>query len=122
LARLGRAPTQAELDSVTAPLLDALQVMHAANFLHRKISPDNVMIRIDGIPVLVDFGSLGVVKPGYSPHEQYSSNASQHGPWSDLYALGGTLYRAVTGEPPKEALLRLETYNMPSAMQAAKGR
>jgi serine/threonine protein kinase len=122
LARLGRLPTQAELDSVTSPLLDALQVMHAANFLHRKISPDNIIIRLDGIPVLVDFGALSVVKAGYSPHEQYSSNGSRQGPWSDLHAFGGTLYRAVTGVPPKEALLRLEKDTMPSAIQAAKGK
>src|SRR5689334_4373819 len=111
LNSLGRLPTQGELDSVVAPLLDALQMMHAENFLHRDIAPDNIIVRADGSPVLLDFGAArravaemsrtmtGIVKAGYSPHEQYSSDSRLQGPWSDLYALGGTLYRAVTGTP-----------------------
>ena len=54
LKSLGRSPTQQELNSVTAPLLDALQVMHGAKFLHRDIAPDNIIIRTDGTPVLLD--------------------------------------------------------------------
>ena len=47
---LGRPPTQEELDSIVAPLLDALQMMHAENFLHRDIAPDNIIVRADGTP------------------------------------------------------------------------
>src|SRR5262249_49537228 len=102
---LGRPPTQAELDAIVVPLLGALEggleMMHAANFLHRDIAPDNIIVRGDGTPVLLDFGAArravaemsrsltGIVKAGYSPHEQYSSNNRLQGPWSDLYALGG---------------------------------
>ena len=63
----------------------------------------------------------GIVKAGYSPHEQYSSDSRLQGPWSDLYALGGTLYRAVTGQTPEEATLRVDEDHMPPAAQAAKG-
>ena len=62
----------------------------------------------------------GIVKAGYSPHEQYSSDSRLQGPWSDLYALGGTLYRAVTGHPPEEATLRVDEDHMPPAAQVAR--
>src|ERR1700674_3548886 len=133
LGGLGRPPSQEELDAISAPLLDALEVMHTANFLHRDIAPDNIIIRTDSTPVLLDFGSArravaemsrsltGIVKAGYSPHEQYSSDSRLQGPWSDLYALGGTFYRAVTGKPPEEATLRFDRDHMLPAAQAAKG-
>jgi serine/threonine protein kinase len=132
LNSLGRPPTQEELDSIVAPLLDALQMMHAENFLHRDIAPDNIIVRADGTPVLLDFGAArravaemsrtmtGIVKAGYSPHEQYSSDSRLQGPWSDLYALGGTLYRAVTGTPPEEATLRVDEDHMPPASQLGR--
>ena len=109
------------------------EMMHAANFLHRDIAPDNIIVRADGTPVLLDFGAArravaemsrsltGIVKAGYSPHEQYSSDGRLQGPWSDLYALGGTLYRAVTGKPPEEATLRVDEDHMPPAAKAAQG-
>ncbi|MGE0848249.1 MAG: protein kinase [Hyphomicrobiaceae bacterium] len=135
LSGLGRPPTQDELDAIVAPLLAALEMMHASDFLHRDIAPDNIIVRADGSPVLLDFGAArravaemsrtmtGIVKAGYSPHEQYSSDSRLQGPWSDLYALGGTLYRAVTGHPPEEATLRVDEDHMPTAAQAAwKGR
>ena len=133
LAGLGRSPTQEELDRIVAPILDALQMLHAENFLHRDIAPDNIVVRDDGTPVLLDFGAArravaemsrtltGIVKAGYSPHEQYSVDGRLQGPWSDIYALGGTLYRAVTGKTPEEAALRVDEDHMPAAAQAARG-
>jgi len=133
LKALGRPPTQDELDRIAAPLLDALEMMHAQNFLHRDIAPDNIIVRPDGTPVLLDFGTArravaeksraltGIVKAGYSPQEQYASDSRLQGPWSDLYAFGGTLYRAVTGRAPEEATLRFDEDRMPSATKAAKG-
>ena len=133
LTSLGRPPTQEELDAIVAPLLDALETLHAQNFLHRDIAPDNIIVRADGTPVLLDFGAArravaeatraltGMIKAGYSPHEQYTSNSRLQGPWSDLYALGGTLYRAVTGQAPEEATLRVGDDRMPSAVKAANG-
>ncbi len=118
LKSLGRAPTQAELDGIAEPLLDALAMMHAADFLHRDIAPDNILLRSDGSPLLIDFGSArqiaagmtstftGVVKDGYSPIEQYSTGSRSQGPWTDIYAFGATLYSAVTGRPPDDATLR----------------
>ena len=141
LRDLGRRPTQGELDAILHPLLHALELMHGANFLHRDIAPDNIIIRPDGTPVLLDFGAArrsssetelapkaasrpltGVVKAGYSPHEQYSSDGRMQGPWSDLYALGGTLYRAVAGKAPEEATLRFDEDLMASAAELGRGR
>ena len=135
LKDLGRPPAQEELDAIVAPLLDALEIMHAADFLHRDIAPDNIIVRPDGSPVLLDFGAsrramaqmsralTGIVKAGYSPHEQYASDSRLQGPWSDLYALGGTLYRAIMGRPPDEAALRVtEDRMVPAASEAKKGR
>src|SRR5262245_4282599 len=103
LQRLGRPPAQAELDRITVPLLDALELMHEQSFLHRDIAPDNIILRSDGTPVLLDFGAArravaemsrtitGIIKPGYSPHEQYATDPRLQGPWTDLYAFGATL-------------------------------
>jgi len=131
---LGRAPTQAELDRIVAPLLEALEVMHKAAFLHRDIAPDNIIVRGDGSPVLLDFGAArrvmaelsgaltGIVKQGYSPQEQYANDPRAQGPWSDIYALGATLYRCVTGATPAEATIRMLDDPVKPAAEAAAGR
>ena len=133
LAGLDGPPAQAKLDRVVAPILDALEVVHAANVLHRDIAPDNIIIRPDGTPVLLDFGAArravdpasgaltSVIKAGYSPQEQYASDSRLQGPWSDIYALGATLYRALMGRPPEEAALRAMDDRMPPASAVREG-
>ena len=121
-----RPLVQALAASLIGPLLDGLQVVHKAGFLHRDIKPGNIYIREDGTPVLLDFGSArqksteltAVVSPGFAPFEQYHTQGNQ-GPWSDLYALGGVLYWMVTGNKPHEAAARIKADTMPSALQAA---
>lgn len=119
LRNLGRRPKQSELDQILGPLLDALQVIHDGAFLHRDIAPDNIILRADNDPVLIDFGSArqelsactrtvsALVKPGYSPYEQYAETSSQQGPWTDIYALASTLFHAVTGKRPPDAPSRM---------------
>ena len=131
-AGLSESPSEAWLRRLLEPLLGTLDVLHAEGVFHRDIAPDNILVGEDGRPVLLDFGAArravaemsraltGIVKAGYSPHEQYSSNNRLQGPWSDLYALGGTFYRAVTGSPPEEATLRVDDDRMAPASIAAK--
>lgn len=130
---LGRRPRQEELDTIAGPLLDALETIHTRSFLHRDIAPDNIMIRPDGAPVLIDFGSARrevanhmrnmsvLVKPGYSPVEQYAQDGRRQGPWSDIYALAATLYHAVTGKRPTDAPARMQSDDLEPARMAAKG-
>lgn len=131
LQTLGRAPRQAEMDQMLAPLLDALAVVHASDFLHRDIAPDNIIIRNDGSPVLIDFGAArgdvaqhsrtvsALVKPGYSPYEQYGEIGRQQGPWTDIYALAATLYHAITGKRPPDAPSRVVKDEIRPARDAA---
>ena len=134
LSELGRPPGQAELDRLVAPLLGALELMHDSNFLHRDVAPDNIIVRDDGSPVLLDFGATrrvaaeltsaftGLVKRGYSPMEQYAQDGRAQGPWTDIYALGATLYRCVTGREPQEATLRVLDDGGPSAAAEGLGK
>ncbi len=96
-------------------LAEALAHVHAREVLHRDLKPDNVLLAAsDGRPILTDFGvarrsyaeerltTTGemVGTPSYMPPEQAAGELSRIGPASDLYALGATLYAALTGVPP----------------------
>lgn len=109
---------ETELRAILLPILDGLELVHDARFIHRDIKPDNIHIRVDGTPVLLDFGSarqsLGkprtmtvLVAHGYAPFEQYDGNAGSQGPWTDIYGLGATCYRAIAGAAPLDAIARV---------------
>ena len=135
LKELGRAPRQKELDGLIAPMLDALDTIHKADFLHRDIAPDNIIVRSSGEPVLIDFGAArsdiaahsqtktvsALVKPGYSPYEQYAETSRQQGPWTDVYALSATLYHAVVGKRPPDSPSRMLKDEMLPVREAAVG-
>jgi len=112
---------ESDILKVIMPILNGLEMIHQAGFIHRDIKPDNIYLREDGSPVLIDFGSarqsLGektktltsLITPGYAPIEQYYSKSDEQGPWTDIYSLGATAYRAITGVGPMDALERSRT-------------
>ena len=101
-------------------LVGGLSAVHAQGFLHRDIKPSNIIIRRDGIPVLIDFGAArqamgertrtltGVLTPQYAPIEQYALDGKQ-GPWSDIYSAAAVLHHAIAGLPPPDAAARVGT-------------
>lgn len=98
--------SQESLLGLMVRILDALDYMHSKKLLHRDIKPDNILINQAGIPVLIDFGaareSYGdltpnfIESPGFTPPEQLKENGNL-GAWTDIYALGATLYYVLTG-------------------------
>ena len=100
-----------EIKGLLERMLDALGYLHDHGIYHRDIKPGNILVSDQGIPALIDFGSARqrlsersmtvVESAGYTPFEQLQSRGNV-GPWSDLYALGATLVKLITGEtPPK---------------------
>ena len=111
----GQCLTEKELHRLLELVLSALGYLHDRGIYHRDIKPGNILITNEGIPILIDFGSARqrlsersmtvVESAGYTPFEQLQSRGNV-GPWSDLYALGGTLVKALTGEAPPKAMDR----------------
>jgi len=121
IQQFGALP-ETEVVALAQQLLDALAYCHDQGIIHRDIKPQNVIIRPDGRPVLVDFGLVklwdpsdprtrtamrGMGTPEYAPPEQYEVAASHTDPRSDIYSLGATLYHALTGQAPPTATLRI---------------
>jgi serine/threonine-protein kinase len=101
-------------------VFDAVDYLHRQNppVIHRDIKPSNIKVQPDGTAILVDFGiakrylpgretigAAAAVTPGYSPPEQYGQGITDQR--SDIYALGATLYFALTGQVPPEAIERV---------------
>ncbi len=98
-------------------VINALKVVHKEGIIHRDISPSNIFLCNDGKIKLIDFGAAKFVnnpkstmeevelKPGYAPPEQYRNNIPQ-GIWTDIYSLGATAYKTLTGEIPMESVDR----------------
>ena len=122
VAQLLRAPNRRllpdEVRRLAEGLLSGLRAVHAQGFLHRDIKPSNIIVRHDGVPVLIDFGAArqamggrtrtltSILTPQYAPIEQYALDGRQ-GPWSDIYSAAAVLHHAVAGSPPPEAVSRV---------------
>ena len=113
------ARSEQSLKKLIIPVIEGLTEVHRLGFIHRDIKPANILVRKNGSPVLLDFGSArsaskftqqsltALVSVGYAPMEQYNTeNDDQQGPWTDIYALGGTLYYGICGKDPVESTQR----------------
>ena len=119
LNKTGGYLKESVLLSVFLPVLGGLQAVHDAGMLHLDIKPGNIYLRSDGTPMLIDFGSARQARgrsrqaqrvaltPTYAAIEHYPNHGKQ-GPWTDVYSLGATLYRCVTGKEPLGAMVRYQ--------------
>ena len=112
------------LKTLLGPILGALESLHADRCCHRDVSPDNILVPNAGGAVLLDLGAarriIGgqaraltvMLKSGFAPIEQYADDPSlMPGPWSDIYALCGVLYFAITGNVPPASASRVMREN-----------
>ena len=123
IARKGGRLSPEETFRILRPVMEALEMVHQADLVHRDISPDNIMLHPRGGAKLLDFGAVrnvegaeagvdmahsteAILKHGFAPAEQYKSRGGL-GPWSDEYAMCATVYYCLTGRIPPQAVERM---------------
>jgi WD40 repeat protein/predicted Ser/Thr protein kinase len=124
----GGALSEKEAVGYILKVCEALDVVHKAGYLHRDIKPENIIVCGDGRVVLIDFGAARaymagktgrmtvILTPGYAPLEQYAEQAKR-GAYTDIYALGATLYYLLTGQVPVSAADRFSGVELKSVRE-----
>ncbi|OIP11840.1 MAG: serine/threonine protein kinase [Betaproteobacteria bacterium CG2_30_59_46] len=112
---------------IFAEMLGGLREVHAHKILHLDIKPSNIYIRLDGSPLLLDFGAARqtltqekssltpMYTPGFAAPEQYGHDRDALGPWTDIYGVGASLFACLAGFAPQAANQRLEQDKQESA-------
>lgn len=115
LKRTGKPITELEVREILPQILDALKSVHDAGIWHLDLKPANIMVDKAGNVKLIDFGASKQLNSqkggattstaisytnGYAPREQMEQNYDKFGPWTDIYALGATLYNLLTNKRP----------------------
>lgn len=123
---------EAWLRDTFSELLNGLREVHTHKLLHLDIKPANVYLRNDGSPVLIDFGAARqalsqegmklppTYTPGFAAPEQHSGG--QLGPWTDIYAVGATLYTCLSAASPPRADERMHKDELAPARRAFAGK
>jgi serine/threonine protein kinase len=95
-------------------VMTGLREVHTNKLLHLDIKPANIYLRVDGTPILLDFGAARqtlrtdspklypMYTPGFAPQELYSKNGNL-GPWTDIYSIGASMFACMVGTPPQPA-------------------
>ena len=117
---------------VFVEVLNGLREVHSHRLLHLDIKPANIYLRMNGEPILLDFGAARqtlqrdlsqvhpMYTPGFAPPELYRRDA-ELGPWTDVYGIGATMYACMTGKPPQESQERLKDDRMPENLRGLRG-
>lgn len=116
---------------IFSELSNGLREVHAQKLLHLDIKPANIYIRLDGSPVLLDFGSSrqalsdakSRISPSYTPgfaSPEHYYDKKLLGPWSDIYSIGATMYSCLTRTSPLAADQRIKKDSMPPAVKVGK--
>lgn len=129
--RKGGKVSADEILGILNPVMTSLIKVHETGLIHRDISPDNIILTKYNEVKLIDFGAAKqeeldekhlsiVLKPAYAPEEQYRSASAEQGAWTDIYALGVTIYYCITGTLPPESVERINTDSIerPSKLKA----
>lgn len=129
IARKLLAVTEEFLLSVFNSLLAGVSYIHERNFIHLDIKPGNILVRPGNDALLLDFGAIQsinttivhkldtVLTPGYSPPEQYDTNATM-GAWTDIYAIGASMRTCLDNKTPPSAPERVQKDVLVPAMKA----
>ena len=118
---------------VFVQMLNGLREVHTHKILHLDIKPANIYLRMDGSPVLLDFGAARqtlsseknklspMYTPGFAAPEQYK-NRERLGPWTDIYSVGASMFACMAGFAPQAADARMEDDKMTSATKLWPGQ
>ena len=118
LKRTGKPMSEQDIRKLLPQILDALKEVHQNEIWHLDLKPGNIMVDKQGNAYLIDFGASKQIRangsmttstalcytPGYAPNEQIGQMYDRFGPWTDIYALGATIYNLLTNKKPPMAI------------------